>query len=208
MSSVTANQLMQHVFRFRIELRGIAPPIWREIDVPSSYSFWDLHVAIQDAMGWLDYHLHAFRIEETSTRAVMEIGIPDDECFAASDPLMAGWEILVRSYINEPGQTVNYEYDFGDGWNHQVLLRDIVPRDRDTRYPICIGGERACPPEDCGGVWGYQALLEAISDPAHEEHKNMLQWLGGEFDPERFDSAAVKFDDPKKRWKRAFEGRD
>jgi hypothetical protein len=159
-------------------------------------------------MGWLDYHLHVFRIQEPSTGNIIEIGLPDDESFADSDPVMTGWEIPVRSYLNEPGQTSNYEYDFGDGWNHQVLLKEIVPRDRDARYPICVGGERACPPEDCGGVWGYQAMLEAISDVTHEQHQEMLQWLGGDFDPERFDSATVKFDDPKERWKRAFEGRD
>ena len=76
---------------------------------------------------------------------------------------------------------------------------------RGARYPVCVGGERACPPEDCGGIWGYEALLEVINDPAHEEHEEMLDWLGGQFDPEQFDSATVKFDDPKKRWKIAFE---
>jgi hypothetical protein len=184
------------------------PPIWREIDVPSSYSFWDLHVAIQDAMGWLDYHLHAFRIQDTVAGETIDIGIPDNEGFEESVPTLAGWDIPVRSYLNEPGQAVSYEYDFGDGWNHQVLLEEILPGEKDARYPICVGGERACPPEDCGGIWGYQAMLEAINDPAHEQHAEMLQWLGGDFDPELFDADSVKFDDPKERWKRAFEGRD
>ncbi len=203
-----ANQHTQQSFRFRIELQGIEPTIWREIDVLSSYSFWDLHVAIQDAMGWLDYHLHAFRMQDPGTGEVTEIGIPDEEFFAGDVKTLAGWEIPVRSYLNEPGQSVNYEYDFGDGWNHQVLLKEILPRDSDASYPMCVGGERACPPEDCGGIWGYQALLEAINDPAHEEHEGMLQWLGGSFDPEQFDPATVSFDDPKKRWQLAFEGRD
>ena len=208
MSIANSDPPPQQLFRFRVELQGIEPPIWREIDVPSSYSFWDLHVAIQDAMGWLDYHLHAFRIQDASGGEAIEVGIPDDESFADSAPVLAGWEIPVRSYLNEPGQAVNYEYDFGDGWNHQVLLEEILPHNRDARYPICVGGERSCPPEDCGGIWRYQAMLEVISDPAHEEHKDMLQWLGGDFDSERFDFATVKFADPKERWKRAFEGRD
>lgn len=198
----------QELFRFRVELQGISPPVWREIDVPSYYSFWDLHVAIQDAMGWLDYHLHAFRIADPQTGGPIEIGIPDDEGFAEELQFLAGWDIPVRSFLNEPGQSVEYEYDFGDGWNHQVLLKEIVLPETDADYPRCVDGKRACPPEDCGGIWGYQALLEAISDPAHEEHRDMLEWLGGKFDAERFDSATVKFDDPKERWKRAFDGRD
>ena len=162
MSIENIDQPMQQLFRFRVELQGIEPPIWREIDVPSTYSFWDLHVAIQDAMGWLDYHLHAFRFQDASSGEAPEVGIPDDEGFAAA--ALRFWldgRSLFRSYLNEPGQAVNYEYDFGDGWNHQVLLKEIVPRKRDARYPICVGGERACPPEDCGGIWGYQAMLEA-----------------------------------------------
>lgn len=197
----------QESFRFRVELLGIAPLIWREIEVASSYSFWDLHVAIQDAMGWLDYHLHAFRIEDPETGERIEIGIPDED-FDDGIPTLPGWEIQVRSYLNEPGQTVDYEYDFGDGWNHQVLLKEIVPRESDTAKPICVAGERACPPEDCGGILGYQTVLEAISDPTHEEHDDILRWLGGTFDPECFDAATVKFDDPHQRWKRAFEERD
>ena len=194
--------------RFRVELQEILPTIWREIEVPSSCSFWDLHVAIQDVMGWLDYHLHAFRVEDPNTSEVVEIGIPHEELFEDSVQALAGWETPVLSYLNEPGQLASYEYDFGDSWNHQILLQEIVPREKGARYPRCVGGERACPPEDCGGIWGYEALLEVINDPAHEEHEEMLEWLGGQFDPERFDSATVKFDDPKKRWKIAFEGGD
>ena len=194
--------------RFRIELQGIMPTIWREIDVPSSYSFWDLHVAIQDAMGWLDYHLHVFRVQHPNTSEVVEIGIPDEGLFEDSLQALAGWETPVLSYLNEPGQRAGYEYDFGDSWNHQIILKEIVPREKDARYPLCVGGERACPPEDCGGIWGYEALLEVINDPAHEEHEEMLEWLGGQVDPEQFDSATVKFDDPKKRWQIAFEGGD
>lgn len=173
--------------------------------MPSSYSFWDLHVAIQDAMGWLDYHLHAFRIQDPLGGEEIGIGIPDEECFAHGAPVVAGWEVRIASYLDEPGQTAFYEYDFGDEWEHQVLLKEIVHLEQDVGYPLCVGGERACPPEDCGGIWGYQTLLEAISNPAHEEHGAMLQWVGGGFDSERFDPAAVKFDDPKQRWKHAFE---
>jgi len=204
-SIMKTDKFTQQSLRLRIELQGIMPPIWREIDVPPAYSFWDLHVAIQDAMGWLDYHLHVFHMEDPKTGGMMEIGIPDDEGYADGMPILAGWDIPIQSYLSEPGQSVQYDYDFGDDWNHQVLLKQIVPSDGAARYPLCVGGERACPPEDCGGIRGYQQMLEVISDPAHEEHDDMLQWLGGSFDPERFDSATVQFDDPRERWRRAFE---
>ena len=195
----------QQALLVRIELQNVSPSIWRDILVPSDYSFWDLHVAIQDSMGWLDYHLHAFRILDPHSTATVEIGIPDEAIPLGANLVLAGWEVPVRLYLNEAGQAVNYEYDFGDGWEHQVMLKEIVPYERDTKYPICVGGERACPPEDCGGVWRYQTLLHAINDPVHEEHERTLKWLGTEFDSERFDPAKVTFDDPKKRWKRAFE---
>jgi Plasmid pRiA4b ORF-3-like protein len=194
----------KQLLRFRIELQGIAPSIWREIVVPSSYSFWDLHVAIQDAMGWLDYHLHAFRIRDPETGGAAEIGIPLEDDFDDDLQVIAGWEVPVLSYLNEPGHSAEYEYDFGDCWNHHVLLQEIMDRERGVKYPRCTGGERACPPEDCGGIWGYQALLEVLDDPAHEEHEEMREWVGDRFDPGQFDPDLVKFDNPQKRRRIAF----
>jgi hypothetical protein len=110
-------------------------------------------------------------------------------------------------HFDRPGATARYEYDFGDGWQHEVTLEAIVPAQAGRRYPICLAGERACPPEDCGGVPGYENLLEVMRDPEHEEYESMLQWVGGRFTPERFDPRTVKFDDPRKRWKLAFGGR-
>jgi hypothetical protein len=102
------------------------------------------------------------------------------------------------------GVTLPYEYDFGDGWKHSVTLEAIVARQDGRKYPVCVAGARACPPEDCGGPPGYDNLLAAIRDPDHEDHESVLEWLGGRFDPERFDPSRVKFDDPRKRWKLAF----
>ena len=195
----------QQALLFRIELQNILPSIWREVLVPSGYSFWDLHVAIQDSMGWLDCHLHAFHVQGPRSAALIEIGIPEVEIAPATNSVLAGWEVPLRSYLNEAGEAVIYEYDFGDSWEHRILLKEITPQEQDARYPICVGGERACPPEDCGGIWGYQSLLEAINDPLHEEHETRMNWLGTEFDPEHFDPAKVRFDDPKQRWKQAFE---
>ena len=206
MPAVTTNTADNATFRFRIELRDIAPPIWRRIDVPGNYSFWDLHVAIQDAMGWLDYHLHAFRLADSGGSETADIGIPDDDDFMSARQTIAGWEVALSSHFDRPGQTAVYEYDFGDGWIHDVLLEEIVPGDELQRV-VCVGGQRACPPEDCGGTCGYQTLLAALSDPTHEEHEDMLRWIGGKFDSEYFDAAKVKFDDPNERWMRAFKRR-
>lgn len=128
----------------------------------------------------------------------------DKEIPVGANLVLAGWEVPVRSYLNEAGQAVSYEYDFGDGWEHRIVLKEIVPYGQGAKHPICVGGERACPPEDCGGIWEYQTLLHAINDPLHEEHETMLKWLGTAFDSERFDPTKVRFDDPKKRWTQAF----
>jgi hypothetical protein len=193
------------VYQFKLVLVGVEPPIWRRIQVPETYSFWDLHVALQDAMGWLDYHLHVFRVARPGTGEVKQIGIPDDDPFEGDKPTLPGWEIPITRYFSRPGTTVPYEYDFGDGWEHELTLEAILPRQAGQQYPLCVDGARACPPEDCGGVYGYENVLTVIQDPTHEEHESMLEWLGGRFDPDRFDPKRVKFDDPARRYKLAFE---
>jgi hypothetical protein len=194
-----------HVYQFRVVLLEVAPPIWRSIQVPETYSFWDLHVALQDSMGWLDYHLHLFRVSKPVTGKVVQIGIPDDDPFEGDEPILPGWEVPIASYFSHPGGVAQYDYDFGDGWEHELTLEAIVPRQQGKKYPLCLGGARACPPEDCGGVGGYEDLLTVIRTPAHEEHEDTLQWLGGRFDPEKFDPRRVKFDDPARRYELAFE---
>src|SRR3990170_2204564 len=171
--------IKKHIYQFKIELKIIEPAIWRRIVVPATYSFWDLHVAIQDSMGWLDSHLHAFRIANPKTGKMDEIGIPDDDPF-------------------------DYEFDFGDSWEHEVVLEGILLKEPKAKYPKCIGGAQACPPEDCGGVHGYQEMLEIVRSPSHEEHKSMMEWLGGKYDPKAFNSNKVHFDNAKKRWRIAF----
>ena len=193
------------VYQFKITLKGIEPPIWRRVQVPSSYNFWDLHVALQDSMGWLDYHLHAFRILDPRTGEVLEIGIPSDDLFDDERPCLPGWEFPISDYFQAQGNRAEYEYDLGDSWEHEVVLEEIVERVPKSKYPKCIDGARACPPEDCGGMWGYQELLETIRDPSHEEYESALEWLGGRYDSEAFNPKEVRFDNPKKRWRIAFE---
>ena len=193
------------VYQFKITLKEIEPLIWRGIQVPSKYTFWDLHVAIQDAMGWLDCHLHEFRIKKPTSQEVLKIGIPSEDIY--DDNVLAGWELNIADIFQVSGEFAEYEYDFGDSWIHEIFLEDILIADNSVKYPTCIGGQRSCPPEDCGGTWGYQELLEIIKTPSHEEYQSMKEWLGGEFDPEAFEPRKVRFDNPKKRWQMSFQNK-
>jgi hypothetical protein len=196
------------VLQFKVTLDEIDPPVWRRIVVPAGYSFWDLHVAIQDSMGWLDYQLHAFRVNRPGSAESAEIGIPDDDFADGDKVVLPGWEIPIATYLREPGDRADYEYDFGDGWEHAVVLEQVMLRVPGKKYPACTDGARACPPEDCGGVSGYEQMLVVLSDPAHPEHDSMLEWVGGRYDPAAFDPRKVRFDNPAKRWRIAFQGEE
>ncbi len=188
----------QNIFQFKITLKDIEPLIWRRIQVPSRYSFWDLHVAIQDSMGWFDCHLHAFRMKRRHAHKKSMIGIPMN----ADDPVLPGWDIRIDMYFIEPGHTAEYEYDFGDCWQHDILFEGILVKEKGQGYPLCLDGSRACPPEDCGGTIGYSNLLETLKDPKHEDHNRMKEWLSGwyeGYDPDKFDKDKVEFDNPKTR---------
>ena len=195
------------IYQFKITLSEINPQIWRRIQVPATYSFWDLHVAIMDSMGWLDYHLHMFRVKKSRGKTTLNIGIPDDEY--SDIVILPGWEIGIADHFPEPGITAVYEYDFGDEWIHDVLLEGILLKEQGLKYPRCIAGERACPPEDCGGTNGYYNILEILKDPDHEEYREIVDWVEGQvgghpYRPEEFDPAGVHFGNPKRRWKNAF----
>jgi len=203
MSEVIKMARIRQVFQYKISLLGIRPEIWRRIQVPDDYTFWDLHVAIQDAMGWMDCHLHEFRIPNPATGAMMRIGIPDPDMMDEND-MLPGWELAIAEYYSMTNPKAHYEYDFGDGWEHVVELEEILPKNPELAYPICIAGEQACPPEDCGGDWGYQNLLRILGDPDNDEYESMLTWVGGKYDPNHFDVSEVNFDDPNERWEIAF----
>lgn len=195
------------IYQFRVILERTQPMVWRRILVPGTYSFWDLHVAIQDAMGWQDCHLHLFQLKNPATGELHQIGIPSDDSFDDTEPCLPGWEVAIADYFEGPGDRADYEYDFGDGWQHEVLLEEISDGLSAAQYPICVDGERVCPPEDCGGVHGYKELLSILSDPGHEEYPGTRQWVGTSYDPAAFDPANVRFDDPKQRWQQAFADR-
>lgn len=197
----------RHALQFLVVLLNTDPLVWRRILIPDSYSFWDLHVAIQDAMGWHDCHLHEFRIVHSQRGTLERLGIPDPD-FPDERPCVAGWDVRISDYFNwetlSEAPTASYVYDFGDDWQHLVTLETLGPGGS-LRLPRCVGGARACPPEDCGGVHGYEEFIRAIADPRHPEHAAMREWSGHTYDPDRFDPGKVVFDNPRQRWTKAFE---
>lgn len=170
------------IHQLKVTLRGIRPPIWRRIQVPSTINLRRLHDVIQETMGWTQSHLYAFEIDGE------QYGEPsrDDDL-----PMRSAKSTQLRRIAPEAGGRLLYTYDFGDDWEHLVQVEKVLPPEPGVAYPRCVAGKRACPPEDVGGIWGYQEFLEAIKDPDHEEHESMLEWVGGEFDPEAFDPRAV-----------------
>jgi len=194
------------VHQFKITLQDVKPAVWRRIQTPSGYSFWDLHVAIQDAMGWKDMHLHEFQILDPNAGKVESIGIPDDDDFGPAD-VVPGWERSVANYFSEENPAATYVYDFGDDWHHEVILEDAKPALADSgSRPICMDGSGACPPEDCGGPNGYAEFLRAIKKPGSPRGGELLEWVGGSFDPRCFAPKDVTFDDPGARWEWSFSG--
>jgi hypothetical protein len=161
-----------------VTLRDIEPAIWRRLVVPASLTLRELHAVIQTAMGWQDYHLHLFDVDGVVYGDVEEI---DDRPLGDEETFTVGQAV-------ERVSMFSYEYDFGDGWVHDIRVEQVMSG-IGSGTPHLIGGARACPPEDCGGSWGYENLLEVLADPSHSEHETMLHWVGGEFDPEAFDLA-------------------
>ncbi len=171
----------QNIYQFKITLKGIKPKIWRQIQIPGNYSFYNFHIAIQEAMGWFDCHLHQF--EMINPR------------YGEMEPLDESKEnkAIISKYFSLSNKKANYEYDFGDSWEHTILLEKIFPIEKGSKYPKCIAGERACPPEDCGGVWGYEELLEAIKNPDDSKYQDLRDWIDDDFEPELFNPKSVIF---------------
>ncbi|HEY5858418.1 MAG TPA: plasmid pRiA4b ORF-3 family protein [Aldersonia sp.] len=172
------------VYQIKVELSGLEPPIWRRLEVPGDITLARLHAVIQVAFDWDDCHLHAFKTEYG------EFGLADPDYERRSEN-----PVTLEQVARGAGATIRYTYDFGDDWDHDITVEQVLDRDRAARYPRCTGGDRAAPPEDCGGVGGYAELTEALADPDHPEHDGLLEWLGfdyaDEFDPDDFDADAV-----------------
>jgi hypothetical protein len=170
----------QRVYQLTITLKDSTPPIWRRVEVADDVSLAKLHAIIQATMGWTNSHLHMF----TGSGASYGVPHPDDE-----GDIYDERRVKLSQLLTAPKEKLSYEYDFGDSWTHEVLLEQVLTPEPEATYPRCTAGKRACPPEDCGGVWGYADFVEAIADPEHEQHEELLEWVGGEFDPEAFDLA-------------------
>jgi hypothetical protein len=163
------------IVSLKVARRGTRPPVWRRLLVPGTMTLADLHQAIQAAMGWEDCHLHAFDI---AGRQYGDRHAVDD----VADEKRPTLNSLVKSGIAR----FTYTYDFGDNWEHTVVIEKRPPPLGPTSYPTCVAGKRNCPPEDCGGPWGYEELLQILADPTHPERAEQIEWLGEEFDPDDF----------------------
>ena len=170
------------LYQFRVALKGSEPAIWRRFQVRKETTLLKLHRVLQIVMGWQNCHLHEFRIG----------GLSFGEPFPEEDSDIID-ERTIRLTQVAPSETITFEYiyDFGDGWMHELTVEKSVEKQAGVRYPLCIEGARACPPEDVGGMGGYAYFLKVIRDRRHPEHKRFLEWIGGQFDPEAFDLDAV-----------------
>jgi len=177
----------QNVFQLKLTLRYIKPPIWRRVLVPDNILLGDLHYIIYPAMGWGGFHMHCFRfgggfnpVEYAGTMTVEDCG----------SHIRHEDSVSLAQMIKRRGQTFSYEYDFGDGWQHEIKVEKVLTFDPTMRLPVCLAGERACPPEDCGGVPGYYHVLEVLKEASTSEQKQFREWVGL-YDPEHFDLEAV-----------------
>jgi len=169
------------VYQFRIELVDIRPPVWRRVLVPAQMRLSKLHSVIQVVFGWTDTHLHRFSI------AGQRFGQQND----FDEKVLDEAEVTLSEVVGTHVQQFSYSYDFGNDWVHEIAVEKIIQEEAGRDRPVCVAGQRHCPPEDCGGARGYAAFLKVISNPAHREHKEMLEWVGGAFDPEEFEISTV-----------------
>ena len=171
------------IYQIKVTLLRTAPPIWRRFVVPSDITLSNLHDLLQLAMGWTDSHLHDFLFR--------------GQCYGPTDPLrgLAEWiderKVRVNQLLVRVGEKIVYTYDFGDGWEHGIVLEKGLPVDPNMAYPACTGGRGACPPEDCGGLGGFYYLLESLQNPRHPQHEELLGWLDRDYDPEKFSIEAI-----------------
>lgn len=177
--------IIASIYQIKITLQECKPPIWRRIQVIGDTTLYQLHEIIQVAMGWENCHLHQFTMENTyygkPAKSYMGVGV---------DVKNENTAKLRRVVTGEKFKFL-YEYDFGDSWIHTVLVEKVIVPEPGVKYPICLAGKRACPPEDCGGVWRYAEMMQIREQPNHAEYEDALEWLGSDFDPEPFSVDAV-----------------
>jgi hypothetical protein len=198
----TAAKASAPIYQLKVVLLGTKPPVWRRLRVPGNANLGWLHAALQVALGWTNSHLHQFHIGD---KICSDPAFQLDE-YEGDPPVLDERKIILMNVAPRAGAVLGYEYDFGDSWEHQVTVEKILPSDPAAATTArCLEGVRACPPEDCGGVWGYAELLKIIKNPKHKEHDSMMTWLGGGYDPEAFDAEEANTYLRKLKWPRVTE---
>jgi hypothetical protein len=183
--SRNAADSVNEIATVRIELRHTDPLIWREVEVPTSITLTVLHDIIQVVMGWFDYHLWEFTIGK------QRYGLPMDDGWG-NEPCIAAGKVRLRDVLRPRKTNIDYIYDFGDSWEHRLIVTDVRAGQPGVSYPRYVGGERNAPPEDCGGIPGFYELLEAISDHTHPGHAHLKEWAG-DYDPATIDELPIKY---------------
>jgi hypothetical protein len=173
--------LTRTIYQIKVTLKGSEPLIWRRFLVSADYTLEKLHRVLQIVMGWENAHLHEFKVGKLS------YGQRNPEF---GDRMMSHRSVTVEAVAPNRRDKFTYIYDFGDGWQHEVKVEEMLAVERGVHYPVCLAGERACPPEDCGGNWGYARLLEAFENPRTRDDRELVEWAG-DYDPEAFDLEAV-----------------
>lgn len=214
MLTVPRRRPFTHVFQFKLNLHGVRPAPWRRLLIPESFTFYDFHVAIQDAMNWLDYHLHHFEIPaaDPSSGCAVHIECPWVEPWDRDEDWLITTEAKLRDYFIESKDRALYRYDYGDCWEVDILLEDILPRQKKILYPNCLGGALAGPPEDCGGIKGYRECIRTaraaskldLGKPIRldKDKEDSLVWLGN-WNPDYFNPRLITFEKPRSRFKKA-----
>ena len=187
-------------YQLKIVLLGTKPSVWRTLQVPGQANLGWLHAVLQTVMGWTNSHLHHFLIDDahySDPRFNEDLGF-------GGEPDRDEAKATLLQIAPKAGAQFGYEYDFGDSWEHEITVQKILPAAGGTTA-LCMDGAGACPPEDCGGIWGYAELLKALKNPKHPEHKSMKEWIGRAFDPDAFDVAEVNAWLGKLKWPRVTE---
>jgi len=187
MESIMAKKTSRpkQIYQLEIWLAEIEPRIWRKFEVPSDIRLDKLHGVIQAVMGWTDSHLHSFSAGED------EYGMPDLDEDMYDNGMMDETRAHLTDLVTRPKDRFVYTYDYGDNWEHIIELVEIKEPQSGIKYPVCLAGERACPPEDCGGPWSYPDFVKTMQGKNTKQRREFIEWLGYEFDPEEFDIEEV-----------------
>ena len=202
LSEPIARKASAPLYHLKVVLIGTKPPIWRRLQVPGNANLGWLHAVLQVAMGWTNSHLHQFRAGEL-LYSDLRHNAPE---FEGEPKILDEHKATLQQVAPQRKDHLGYEYDSGDSWEHRITVEKILPPDPTAAMRArCPDGARACPPEDCGGIWGYHNLLKIIQNPKHAEHASMMEWLGAGFDPEAFHADEADTYLHKLKWPRVTE---